>query len=195
MLDVRDYYLALYYHAHFEGKAEWTLDAAMVPHYRTVLPGHNSVAWLLWHNARGEDWAIQTILQGQEQLLTREGWGERMGVTYPGFGGGMAREEMIALSEQIDLDALRGYYTAVAEATQGYMRTFDFDTLNTPFDVASRLALAPEAQGPSPFHRQEFPRWTAPRTWVNVFTIMDVTLHMADADHVLNLLVPDREVD
>ena len=111
---------------HFTGKAEWTLDAAMVPHYRTVLPGHNSVAWLLWHIARGEDWAIQTILQGREQLLTREGWGERMGVTYPGFGGGMSREEMIALSEQIDLEALRGYYTAVAAATQAFMRTFDF---------------------------------------------------------------------
>jgi hypothetical protein len=167
----------------------------MTVHYRTVLPEHNSVAWNLWHIARGEDWAIQTILQGQEQLLTREGWGERMGVTEPGFGGGMAREEMIALSEQIDLDALRGYYMAVAEATQTYMRTFDFDTLNEPFDVERRLALAPEAQGPSPFHRQAFPRMTAPRTWVNVFTIMDVTLHMADADHVLNLLVPDREVD
>jgi hypothetical protein len=194
-MDVRDYYLALYYHVHFEGKAEWTLAEPMTVHYRTVLPEHNSVAWNIWHIARGEDWAIQTILQGQEQLLTRDGWGERMGVTYAGFGGGMAREEMIALSAQIDLEALRGYYTAVTDATQAYMRTFDFATLNEPFDVASRLALVPEAQGPSPFHRQEFPRWTAPRTWVNVFTMLDVAVHIEDADHVLGLLVPDRETD
>ena len=86
-MDVRDYYLALYYHVRFEGKAEWTLAEPMTVHYRTVLPEHNSVAWNLWHIARGEDWAIQTILQGQEQLLTRDGWGERMGVTYAGFGG------------------------------------------------------------------------------------------------------------
>jgi hypothetical protein len=145
MLDVRDYYLGLYYHAHFEGKAEWTLAEPMTAHYRTVLPAHNSVAWFLWHIARGEDWAIQTILQGQEQLLTREGWDERMGITYLGFGGGMTREEMVALSARIDLEALRGYYAAVTDATQGYMRTFDFATLNTPFDVASRLALVPDA--------------------------------------------------
>jgi hypothetical protein len=107
----------------------------------------------------------------------------------------MAREEMIALSAQIDLEALRGYYTAVTDATQAYMRTFHFATLNTPFDVASRLALVPEAQRPSPFHRQEFPRWTAPRTWVNVFTVLDVAFHIEDADHVLRLLVPDRETD
>jgi hypothetical protein len=194
-MDIREFYLYLHHATHFTGKAAWTLDEAMTVHYRTVLPDHNSIAWLLWHIARGEDWAMQTILQGQEQLLTREGWGERMGVTHPGFGGGMARQEMIALTEQIDIDALRGYYTAVAEATRAYMRTFDFDTLNEPFDVASRLALVPEAVGPSPFFHQMFPRWTARRTWVNVFTIMDVTLHMADADHVLNLLVPDREVD
>jgi hypothetical protein len=106
-MDLREFFLYLHDATHFTGKAAWTLDAAMVPYYRTMLPGHNSFAWCLWHIARGEDWAIQTILQGQEQLLTREGWGKRMGVTYPGFGGGMAREEMIALSAQIDLDALR----------------------------------------------------------------------------------------
>jgi hypothetical protein len=194
-MDVRDYYLALYSHVHFEGKAEWTLAEPMTVHYRTVLPEHNSVAWNIWHIARGEDWAIQTILQGQEQLLTREGWGARMAVAYPGFGGGMAREEMIALSAQIDLDALRGYYTAVTDATQAYMRGFDFATLNEPFDVASRLALAPKAQGPSPFFHQEFPRWTAARTWVNVFTVVDAAFHFKDADHVLGLLVPDRETD
>jgi hypothetical protein len=193
MLDVRDYYLGLYYHVHFEGIAEFVLNDPSPAQLRTVLPEHNSIAWILWHIARGEDWAIQTILQGREQLLTREGWGERMGITYPGFGGGMAREEMIALSEQIDLDALRGYYTAVAEATQVYMRTFDFATLNTPFEVASRLALAPEAQGPSPFFHEEFPRWTAPRTWVNVFTVTDVMAHIEDAEHVLRLLSPDRQ--
>jgi hypothetical protein len=107
----------------------------------------------------------------------------------------MAREEMIALSDTIDIDALRGYYQAVAEATRRAMQVFDFDTLRQPFDVDSRLALAPEAIGPSPFMRQMIPRWTTPWTWVEVFTLVDVALHVADADHVLHLLVPNREVD
>src|SRR5688572_32534121 len=117
-MDVREFFLYLHHANHFTGTAARTLGAAMVPHYRTVLPGHNSIAWLLWHIARGEDWAVQTILQGGEQLLTREGWGARMGTPHPGFGGGMSREAMVALSERIDLDALRGYYAAVAAATQ-----------------------------------------------------------------------------
>src|ERR671910_384064 len=137
-MDLRDFFLYLHHATHFTGKAAWTLDAAMVPHYRTVLPEHNSVAWNLWHIARGEDWAIQTILQGGEQLLTREGWGTRMDVAYLGFGGGMRREEMVALTERIDLAALRGYYTAVAEATQAFLRTVDFATIDVPFDIQGR---------------------------------------------------------
>ena len=194
-MDIRDFTLYLHHATHFTGKAAWTLEKPMIPYYRTVLPGHNSVAWLLWHIARGEDWAIQTILQEQEQLLTRDGWGARMGVTEPGFGGGMARNAMAALSEQIDLDALQGYYHAAAEATQQFLRTFDFATMDVPFDVQTRLAIVPEAQGPSPFHHQAFHRWTTPLLWLEVFALIDVALHIGDADHVLTLLVPNREVD
>jgi hypothetical protein len=194
-LDTRDFFLYLHHSNHFTGKAAWTLAEPMVAHYRTALPEHNSVAWLLWHIARGEDWAVQTILQGREQLLTRDGWDSRMRVAEPSFGGGMERSQMIALSEQIDLDAMRGYYTAVADATQAYMRTFDFATIDVLFDVQPRLALVPEAQGPSPFLRQAFTRWTTPLLWLEVFTLVDVSFHIADADHVLALLVPDRETD
>jgi len=123
-------------------------------------------------------------------LLTREGWDARMGVAEPGFGGGMAREAMIVLSEQIDLAALRGYYHAVTEATLTYMRDFDFDTLDVSLDVRARLALAPDAQGPSPLLRKAFPRWTTPRVWIDVMTVVDVAHHVEEAEHVLRLLSP-----
>lgn len=192
-MDARDYFLDLHEAIHATGYAHMTLDQAMTPYYRTVLPDHNSVAWLLWHITRGEDWAVQTMLHGREQLLTRDGWGNRMGVTYPGFGGGMHRDKMIELSDHIDLDALRGYYHAVTDATRGAMRTYNFDVLHQPFDVHARLALAPETLGPSPFMQQMLPRWATPWTWVEVFTIVDVAMHFAEADHILDLVVPDRE--
>jgi hypothetical protein len=193
-MDARDYYLALYDHTHFvrHGKAQLVLDDPSPAQMRAVVPDHNSIAWIVWHVARGEDWTVQTILQGQEQLLTRDGWDGRMGVAEPGFGGGMAREAMVALSERIDLVALRGYYRAVTDATQAYMREFDFDTLDEPFDVRGRLALAPEAQGPSPWLREAFLRWTTPRVWIDVMTVVDVAHHFEEGEHVLRLLSPDR---
>jgi hypothetical protein len=72
-MDARDYYLELYDHTHFtrNGKAQLVLDDPTPVQVRSVLPDHNSIAWIVWHIARGEDWTIQTILQGGEQLLTR----------------------------------------------------------------------------------------------------------------------------
>lgn len=191
-MDARDYYLELYEHTHFtrHGKAQTVLDMPTPEQYRIAPPEHNSIAWIVWHIARGEDWAIQTILQQQEQLLARDGWDTRMRVSCPGFGGGMNRAEMVELSEQIDLDALRGYYLAVTDATKHYMRGFDFDRLDEPFDVGQRLALAPEAQGPSPVLREYFQRWTTPRVWIDVMTVVDVAHHFEEADHVLRLLSP-----
>jgi hypothetical protein len=40
-----------------------------------------------------------------------------------------------------------------------------------------------------------FRRFTTPLVWLEVFALVDVDFHIADADHVLKLLVPDREVD
>ena len=80
-------------------------------------------------------------------------------------------------------------------ATRAHMRAFDFDALDVPFDVQGRLALAPEARGPSQFHRRAFARWTTPRVWLDVFTVADASFHIGDADHVLNPLVSEREVD
>ena len=193
-MDLRAFLLYLHQSHLYTGLAERTLEPAMARHYRTVLPEHNSVAWLLWHIARGQDWAFQTILQEREQLLTRDGWDARMGVDQPSFGGGMERAAMIALTEQIDLDGLRGYYDATAEATQAYLRTFDIERIEQPFDVGARLALAPEAQGPSPLLHEAFDRWRTPLLWIEVFALSDVALHIGEAEHVLNLLAAERPI-
>jgi hypothetical protein len=106
----------------------------------------------------------------------------------------MERDAMIALTEQIDLDGLRGYYHAAAEATQGFLRTFAIDQIEHPFEVRARLALAPAAQGPSPLLHQLFARWTTLLLWVEVFALSDVALHMGEAEHVLNLLAAERPI-
>lgn len=158
-----------------------------------MLPEHNSIAWILWHIARGEDWTVQSILLQREQLLTRDNWAEQMGVAEPGFGGGMPRSEMVALSERIDLGALRGYYDAVAATTCAFARDVDFDTLDDPFDIDSRLDAAPGGVGPSVPMRQMMLRWNTPRVWIDVMTVVDVSFHVEEAEHVGHLLMPERE--
>lgn len=35
------------------------------------LPGHNSIAWFIWHLARCEDVAVNTVLRGDRKSWTR----------------------------------------------------------------------------------------------------------------------------
>jgi hypothetical protein len=191
-MDARDFYLSLHHHNHFLGKAQRILEVPTEEQYRTVLPEHNSIAWVLWHIARGEDWTVQTILQGREQLLTRDSWDQRMRVTERGFGGGMSRADMITLTERIDIEEMLGYYRAVAESSQHFFRGFDFDTLNERFEVEGRLALAPDAVGPDPRMRKMMLHWKMPKWWVEVMTVVDVAFHVEEGEHVLRLIKPDH---
>lgn len=192
-MDAQTYCLMLHEHAHFRGKAARVLGEPTPAQWRTVLPGHNSIAWIVWHVARGEDWAVATMLQGSEQLLTRDRWDVAMNVARRDCGAGMTPAEVAELSARIDLEALRGYYDAVAAETRRFVGGFDFDTLDEPLDLPGRLALAPEALGPSEPIRQLVARWTTRRPYLNSMALIDVWYHFDEADHVYRLLMPDRE--
>src|SRR5438105_4648479 len=127
----------LHEEAHTRGKAVRVFEVPTPDQWRVVVPGHNSIAWNVWHIARGEDWAV-TVLRGGEQLLTRDGWDRRMGAMRRDFGAGMAAIAAAELSAAIDLDALHGYWHAVYEETRRFVHGFDFDSLAEPMGAAAQ---------------------------------------------------------
>ena len=80
--------------------------------------GLNSVAWLVWHATRVEDATVNRFVADRPQVLTDEGWLDRLGVARRDVGSGMASPEVEALSARIDTAALRGYARAVADRTR-----------------------------------------------------------------------------
>lgn len=80
--------------------------------------GLNSLAWLFWHMTRVEDGCVACVVAGEKQLFDLEGWGERLRVPARTTGTGMTKEEVAALSEQIDLPALWAYREAVGRRTR-----------------------------------------------------------------------------
>jgi hypothetical protein len=98
----------------------------------------NSLAWLLWHLARTEDVAVNSVLRDVEEVFDRDDWLERLGVTTRHIGTGDTKEEVRQLSERLDLTALRLYRVAVGQETQSWAAELDFGTLEalvTPEDV------------------------------------------------------------
>ena len=191
-MDAGDYFLMVHKEAHLWAKARRVMTVPTVEQWRAMLPGHNSIAWCVWHCAQTEDWGV-SALRGDEMLVRRDGWEDRLGFAWPTFGMGMSTEDVERLSEAIDLDAVRGYYEAVYAETRRFARGFDFDTLETPLDPRVRrhaLALVGGDEAMRAFI--EGPEWLLPRTYLNVCALMDVYYHLDEAEHMLRMLLPDQ---
>jgi hypothetical protein len=96
--------------------------------------GLNSIAWLIWHMARCED-ALNLLLAGRPQVLDEEHWLPRLQVSMRDVGTGMGDDEVSDLSAQLDLVALRDYYTAVGQRTVEVVRSLRPEALDELSDL------------------------------------------------------------
>ena len=83
--------------------------------------GLNSLVWLLWHMARTEDAAVNSVVAARDQVLDEE-WIRRMNVPWPIIGTGMTSEEVTEMSARADVAAVRAYRSAVGRRTQEVVR-------------------------------------------------------------------------
>ena len=83
----------------------------------------NSIAWLVWHIARGEDIMVNRVLGGRSQVFD-DAWLKRLGITRRDFGIGMSSGEVSDLTRQIDIGALREYRDAVGLRTREVVGAF-----------------------------------------------------------------------
>jgi DinB superfamily len=83
----------------------------------------NSLAWLMWHIARGEDIMANIIVNGRDQVFD-DGWLPRLKITRRDFGMGMTKPEVTELSAKIDIAALRDYRDVVGRRTQEIVRAY-----------------------------------------------------------------------
>lgn len=195
-MDARTFFLMLHRYTHGNdpnGRLPQRILTTPPEYMRIVPPAHNSIAWLIWHIARGEDWAVNAMLRGREEVLVRDGWNQRMGISRLDFGAGMSEAEVRAFSARVDLEALSGYFRAVGEETQRFLETFDFDRLEEPFDAKVRLAQIPETIAPEgALVRNIVENKTTKRWFLMMMAHTDVMLHMGEADHVYRMVVPEQ---
>ena len=107
-------------------------------------PGVNTIAWLLWHSARIEDVAVNRFLSDRPQVLGE--WLERLAVRRRDVGTGMSDAEVDELSARIDLNALRGYWEAVAARTLAAVETLRGSDLEAQV-VAERVRSVVLSEG------------------------------------------------
>ena len=95
--------------------------------------GLNSIAWLMWHTARCQDFGNTLISPGREQVLN-EDWLARLNVSRCDVGTGMTREECAEFNQAVDVSALKAYCGAVAEAVREVACAIPAEDLRKPVE-------------------------------------------------------------
>jgi hypothetical protein len=113
----------------------------------------NSIVWNIWHIARIEDVAVNMLVAGSQQVFTLERWQPELGVDARDTGNAMPGEQILRLSQQIDIPALRAYRLAVGRRTRQVVKQLSPERLKDKVNPA-RLdtvqedgAVVPAASG------------------------------------------------
>lgn len=93
-------------------------------------PGMNSIAWLIWHMARTEDATVNLLVAGRQQVLSGNGWVEKLKLSAQDIGTGMNDEEVAEFSERVDVPALFAYRVAVGQRTLEVVRSLPEERLS-----------------------------------------------------------------
>lgn len=123
-------YFLTHYHVLYNGYYSliWnglTYDQMRVqPH-----PKVNTIVWNLWHLARVEDSGINRFVADNRQVMDDEDWNTKVGLSTRYQGTGMSIEEMLDLSNSIDIDALKGYQDAIYQRTCAVVDSLPEDSL------------------------------------------------------------------
>jgi len=83
-------------------------------------PQANTVAWLAWHAARGEDDQIADVA-GTEQVWTAQGWSARFALPFDDSASGYGQTPQEVAQVRAPEELLLGYYDAVATATRTFL--------------------------------------------------------------------------
>ena len=81
-----------------------------------------TIAWALWHLARIEDLTMNFLVSEEEQIFDLE-WKKRLNAPIEDTGNALTDDEIMKLSEMLDVDALVDYRNTVGKRTQEIVKS------------------------------------------------------------------------
>jgi hypothetical protein len=106
-----------------------------------ALPNTNLMGFDLWHVARTQDWALQTLVRGVAEIISEPRW-ERL-LLAPGIGVGLSEAQADDLAHRVALDEVLEYADTTRQAILGWLRTVSDNELSRTSDVPKHLTRYP----------------------------------------------------
>jgi len=108
-----------------------------------ALPNTNLIGFDLWHIARVQDWAAQTMAHGVPEIMEDARWQPLGSPSRVGIGVGMTEAEADTIARSVALSDLLAYANAVHQAIVTWVATLSDDDMDAQPDVLARLARHP----------------------------------------------------
>jgi hypothetical protein len=106
-----------------------------------VLPHTNLLAFDLWHVARTQDWALQTLVRGVPEIIDEPRW-ERL-LLAPGVGVGLSEPQADDLAHHVALVEVLEYADTAHQAILRWLRKVSDRELSRAPDVPKHLTRYP----------------------------------------------------
>ena len=103
----------------------------------------NSIAFVLWHIIRVEDFFVNGLIQHEDELYEAEGWREKLGTQAKDMGVRYTVEKLQAWQAP-KLEVLQGYADSVREKTLAFLQSITPEKLS---EEVSRPDRPPDSVG------------------------------------------------
>ncbi|MGE5335535.1 MAG: DinB family protein [Nitrososphaerota archaeon] len=149
-----------------------------------ILPRTNLLAFTLWHVARTQDWALQTLVRGVPEMIDDPRWQGRGRLVTHGIGVGLSEAQADALARNVALADVLEYADAVHQAILTWLRAIPDVELARQPDIPAHLQRYPVYLEPA--MREEVPwMFQHPQVWR---CLMPAVAHVRDHLTEIDLL-------
>jgi hypothetical protein len=114
-------------------------DLTAVELVTRALPHTNLIGFDLWHSARAQDWAAQTMARGIPEVMEDPRWRSLGSPALTGIGVGMTEAEADTIARSVVLPDLLDYADAVHQAIVTWLATLSDDELDAHPDVPAHI--------------------------------------------------------
>lgn len=108
-----------------------------------ILPGVNLLAFDLWHAARTQDWALQTLVRGIPELIDEPQWQGRGALATHGIGVGLTESQADEMARDLALADILAYADTAHQTIVSWLGEQSDNDLEHHPDVPAHLARYP----------------------------------------------------
>lgn len=92
-----------------------------------------TIIFHIWHCTRIEDITVNILINNSKQVINSDNWSKKLGTQFADTGNSMTSEQILKLSQELNIEQLLNYRLEVAKVTQNTIKKLKQEDLKQTF--------------------------------------------------------------